>query len=325
LCLSLLDAFWFDDNQVKGVDVALFPTYYSIMGPMTTPRQRLRQILPLGIFLAGITAIGLGLGLGLATSVMAEERVVQGEFFFGPDMGEGPACAAAEQRAKQEALRQVLGERFSVSEQLSCREGRAGADAGTDNTDCVYNRLLWSEIDGDIKRAERLGRPEVVVVPGATRCTVRMRVVVDLPAQQPDPGFDFEASLSSISLRAKESVRFAVRPSAPMHMAIFSWAPAHDKTSVTRIFPNSFDTNALLRPAQENRIPSELGAQRYGFTVSFPAGLKQDFVDEYLIFVATKAPVAWLERYEFERFKARLREIAPPEKRVVKHSYRIVN
>lgn len=256
--------------------------------------------------------------MGLA---LAEVREVDGEFLFGPDTSERVACEAAEQRAKQEALRQVLGERFSVSEQLSCREGRAG----TDNTDCVYNTFLWSEIDGDIKDAQRLSAPRIEKQLGASRCAVRMRVTVYVPAVQPDPNFDFQASLSSIRLRSSESLAFVVRPSVPMHMAIFSWAPAHDKSSVTRIFPNDFDANALLRPAEENAIPSAQGSSRYGFTVRFPEGLKQDFVDEYLIFVATKMPIAWLSEYPFEQFKARLREIPQTDKRVVKHSYRIIN
>ena len=58
--------------------------------------------------------------------------------------------------------------------------------------------------------------------------------------------------------------------------------------------------------------------------MAFPADIKQDFVDEYLIFVATKTEVPWRESYKFEDFKKRLREISPPDKRVVKQSYRII-
>jgi hypothetical protein len=248
----------------------------------------------------------IGLALAISHSVKAEVRDVAGEFLFGPETSESKACEAAEQKAKQEALRQVLGERFSVSEQLSCREGRAS----TDNIDCVYNAFLWSEIDGDIKQAVRLESPVVEVAK---------------PEFAPDPGFDFQVLLRPIRLREGESLSFSVKPTAPMHLAIFGWAPSHDKKTVTRIFPNTFDSDALLRAQEENPIPSELGARRYGFQASFPVGLKQDYVDEYLIFVATKRPVAWLESYEFDQFRARIREISPPDKRVVKRSYRIIN
>lgn len=263
-------------------------------------------------------ACALVIPLGFAST---EVRETTGEFLFGPDMGVTPACDAAEQKAKQEALRQVLGERFSVSEQLSCREGRAGID----DTDCVYNTFLWSEIDGDIKEAQRLGEPLIDKQPGASRCRVRMRVVVDVPATAPDPGFDFQASLTSIRLRSNESVAFTVRPSVAMHLAVFSWAPSHDRSTVARIFPNDFDTSGLLQPQHVNHIPSEQGARHYGFQVSFPSNVKQDFVDEYLIFVATKRPMPWLTHYTFEQFRARLREMSPADKRVVKHSYRIIN
>ena len=263
----------------------------------------------------------IGLALAISQSVKAEVRDVTGEFLFGPETSESKACEAAEQKAKQEALRQVLGERFSVSEQLSCREGRAS----TDNIDCVYNAFLWSEIDGDIKQAVRLESPVVDKTLGASRCVVAMRVEVAKPEFAPDPGFDFQVLLRPIRLREGESLSFSVKPTAPMHLAIFGWAPSHDKKTVTRIFPNTFDSDALLRAQEENPIPSELGARRYGFQASFPVGLKQDYVDEYLIFVATKRPVAWPESYEFDQFRSRIREISPPDKRVVKRSYRIIN
>lgn len=271
---------------------------------------------------------GLHAGLFLAmlclsapTRALAEVREVTGEFLYGPETSERVACEAAEQRAKQEALRQVLGERFSVSEQLACRDGASV----TDNTDCVYNRFLWSEIDGDIRRAQRIGEPTTLKTLGSSRCVVRMQVTVHVPALQPDPSFDFQAFLNNIRLRSGESVDFVVRPSSPMHMAVFSWAPAHNKDAILRIFPNNFDANGLLRPGQDNPIPTVEGSRRYSYKVSFPSNVKQDFVDEYLIFVATRNPVTWLDSYDFDRFKARLREISPTEKRVVKHSYRIIN
>lgn len=257
----------------------------------------------------------------LCSAAQAESQEVTGEFFFGPSqMKIEDACNAAEQKAKQEALRRVLGERFSVSEQLSCREGRAQ----TDDTDCVYNTFLWSEIDGDIKVAKRLGDPDVTQTAGAWKCTVKMQVVVDVPATKPDPGFDFEVTLSAIRLREKESVSFVVKPSATTHLAIFGWSPLHDKKLVTRVFPNQFDSIGTLRPREIQRIPSERMASNYSFEVTFPRDVKQDFVDEYLIFVGTKSPVPWLDSYDFEQFKARLREVSPEDKRVVKHSYRVI-
>jgi hypothetical protein len=252
--------------------------------------------------------------------LLAEVREVTGEFLYGPNMSESQACEAAEQRAKQEALRQVLGERFSTNQQLSCREGAAGVD----DTECVYNTFLWTEIDGDITQATRIGQPVVDRQMGGARCTVRMQVAVDVPTQQPDPNFDFQASLSSIRLRSKEAVSFVIQPSATMHLAIFGWAPAQDKEKVVLIFPNIYDTKGLLAAKVNQAIPTAEGQRRYQFNVTFPAGVKQDFVDEYLIFVATKTPIAWLDQYEFEQFRSRLREISPPQKRVVKHSYRII-
>ena len=251
---------------------------------------------------------------------VAKTVEVSGEFLFPPSMGVTEACNFAEQRAKQDALRQVLGERVSVSEQLSCREG----GAATDDKNCVYDNFVWSEIDGDIKLAKLLDKPDITQTIGASSCKVRMQVVVDVPATKPDPGFDFEVSLSAIRLRAKESVSFAVKPSSTMHLAIFGWSPLQDKKTVTKVFPNQFDSSSTLRPRELQRIPSEQMASQYSLEISFPKDVKRDFVDEYLIFVGTKSSVPWLDNYDFETFKARLREISPSDKRVVKHSYRII-
>ena len=253
------------------------------------------------------------------TSLRAEVREVSGEIFFGPDTSEKQACEAAEQRAKQEALRLVMGERFSSSEQLSCKDGTAGVD----NTQCVYNTFRWTEIEGDIKQATRLGQ-QVDKQMGSSRCTVSMRIVVDVPQLQPDPSFDFQVKLNANRLRAKEAVSFQILPSSAMHMAVFAWAPSHNAATVSRIFPNAFDSQSRLAARVNHPIPSESGSARYQFEVDLPQGNKQDFVDEYLIFVGTTMPVAWLDEYDFDKFKSRLREISSPQKRVVKQSYRII-
>ena len=261
----------------------------------------------------------VGCALAFCSGLHAEVHDVSGEFFFGPETSEKQACEAAEQRAKQEALRLVMGERFSSSEQLSCKDGAAGVD----NTQCVYNTFRWTEIEGDIKQATRLGQ-QVDKQMGSSRCTVNMRVVVDMPKLLPDPSFDFRVKLNSIRLRAKEAVSFQILPSATMHMAVFAWAPSHNPATVVRIFPNAFDSQSRLAATVNHPIPTESGGSRYQFVVDFPKGNQQDFVDEYLIFVATTTPVTWLDEYDFEKFRSRLREISPPQKRVVKQSYRII-
>jgi hypothetical protein len=260
-----------------------------------------------------------GCALAFCSGLQAEVQEVSGEFFYGPNTSEKQACEAAEQRAKQEALRLVLGESISSSEQLSCKDGAAGVD----DTQCVYNTFRWTEIEGDIKQATRLGQ-QVDKLMGSSRCTVTMRIEVDVPKLQPDPSFDFQVKLNANRLRGKEAVSFQITPSAAMHMAVFAWAPSHNAATVSRIFPNAFDSQSRLAARVNHSIPSEAGGSRYQFEVDLPKGGQQDFVDEYLIFVATTTPVAWLDEYDFDKFKSRLREISPPQKRLVKQSYRII-
>ena len=259
--------------------------------------------------------------LALACLPAAADKVqVTGEFLYGPDVSEKTACDAAEQRAKEEAVRRVSGEMVSAEDQLSCRETSGKADSHT----CSFNRFAWSTIDGDIKEATLLREPQVTRLQGVSKCSVSMQVDVVKPTQAPDPGFDFGVKLSAGVLKPGDEIVFEIAPSTPMYLAVFGWTPIErDKGRVVRLFPNAFDGDPQVKTT--TRLPSAGNAGQYGFYASWMEGVMRDFLDEYLVFVATKSPVNWLGEYAFDDFRAALREIPAAQKRVHRRAYRIIN
>ncbi len=243
----------------------------------------------------------------------------RGERVFGPEMAEADACRAAEERAREDALRRRLGEHLAAEDLLACSE-RGG------KAECDLHRSVWTTLDGDI-RAVRDRRVETRdgPLPGFRVCTVSLFADVGVAIGRPDPSFDLKAALNTRVFRDGDSLALTIRPTQPMYLAVFQWQPDEGSPhTVSRLFPNAMDSgNRFDGPGT---IPTAAGAQRYSFTVSFPAGLAagRDDADEYLLVVATRKKVDFLDSYDIDAFKGRLLEIPRSDSRLVKLAYMVV-
>lgn len=257
---------------------------------------------------------------GTCSQSSAESVVVQGEFLYGPEISEKVACEAAEQRAKEDAVRRVYGEILSAEDQFSCRE----SNGKIDNRQCSFNRFAWTTIDGDIKAVKTIEPPTVTKQQGASKCQVTLEVNVLKPEQSSDPNFNFGVQLSASVLKVGDSIGFEIEPSSPLYMAVFGWTPSESgKGQVVKLFPNVYDNDPLV--SSRFRLPSQKNSNQYSFSVTWVEGVKRDFLDEYLFFVSTKKPITWLSEYSFDGFKSQLREIPESQKRVHRKAYRVVN
>lgn len=241
------------------------------------------------------------------------------ERVFGPETSQAEACRAAEQQAREQALRTRLGERLSAEDLLACSEH--GGDA-----ECALHRSVWISLDGDIRAVrDRTVTTADGPVAGFRVCTVSLEADVGTAIGQPDPSFDFTASLNTRVFRDGEDMTLAIAPSQPMYIAVFQWQPTdRSPDPVRRLFPNPWDSGD--RFASAGTVPSAAGARRYALRVGFPAGLAaaQPTADEYLLVVATRTRVAFRDAYGFDEFKGRLLEIPRPDSRLVKLAYTVV-
>jgi hypothetical protein len=244
--------------------------------------------------------------------------VVKGDYRYGPNISEQEACNVAAQRAKEDALRQVFGEMISVDEQFSCRE-KSGR---IENRDCAYDKSTWSMIDGEIGSAVQQNQV-IFNEDGAKRCWVELKVDVFKPTKRPDFDLDLKVTLANSLFKTGDNLSFEVAPSKSGYLAVFSWTPnSGDRSLVTKIFPNVIEPVGLINVRR--KIPgTSPSAVNYEFKLKFEDA-KKDFVDEYLIFILTSRKINWMEEYNYDDFRSRLREIPGDEKRTVKRAYRIV-
>ena len=249
--------------------------------------------------------------------VYAEMVTVKGEYLYGPETSEADACRMAEERAKTSALSRVFGEQVSLEQQLSCRE-----ITGT-NSDysCELNSLTWSLVEGDIKATTAYSK----VVESRTdekSCTVTLTADVVIPDKKPDLNFQVNATINEKIYRVGDILTMEFEPTAPMHIVVFNWVPHQDRNLVTQIFPNPSEPQGYI--TKKTSIPSSNRLSDYAFIMLDSLPKDRNFVDKYLIIIATKKPVKWLSKYQLSELKARLREIPVDERRVIKQGYQLI-
>jgi len=269
------------------------------------------------VFLAALFS-GLGIGATLAATVSVTTK---GEFLFPSTMSEDAACDAARQRALEEAVRQSRGESVSAEEQFSCRETRESA---TDSAACTFNRSVWSQLDGEV-RSSTVTRKfvfEVENAPGVRRCFIELNAQIEARPKSSDPNFDFSVRLSKTVFLSGDDLQIQITTKQKMNLAVFSWIPSQDKELAQRIFPNAFDLSPEIESTRQ--IPKQTRDNDYRLEVTFPSNFDRDFSDEYLLFVATKKEIRWLDSYNIKDLNDRLRELDPDGKRVHRRAYRVV-
>jgi hypothetical protein len=238
---------------------------------------------------------------------------------FTTAISEDRACEIAEQKAKENAIRLARGETLSAEEQLSCRE-RGGQ---VDNEQCFLNQIVWSRLDGHIRSSKVLNKfvLNILGVSGVKKCRVEIEAIVSNSKLEADPSFDYKVELNQTIFKPGEKLELKITPARKIYLAVFSWIPSDKKLMVNKIYPNAFDQSALIdRPRS---IP-DAKSKMYDFEVVFPNNLSTDFSDEFLLFVATKNPVAWLNSYTIENLNERLFEIPGVQKRVYRRAYRVM-
>ncbi len=266
---------------------------------------------------AGVALLGL-LVLLAPLPAAAGWVSARAERIFSPDTPEAEACAAAEERAKEDAIRQVSGERLASEDLMRCEE--RGEEAS-----CTLNRSVWNTVDGDVRAVRNRRTETTALADGLRRCTVSLEAEIIVAKGVPDPSFDLGVTLNTSVFRQGEAMEIALTPNRPMSVAIFLWLPYESgEAQVTRVFPNSMDPSTTITgPAT---VPSAEGKRRYVMRVGFPDGqpATRRLVDEYLMVVATRQPVEWRGSYRLDEFRARLLELPRGDSRIVRRGYAVV-
>jgi len=268
----------------------------------------MRPILPLAMLVCLLS------GLARAEWVQAE-----GGYAYPGTVTEAEACANAEDRARTDAIRKVTGENVAAEETLRCSE------QGDDEAQCAHNSAVWTSLGGVIVATRNRTQQTVAEQGSFHRCEVRFEADVRISQGTADPGFTLGVSLNAAVYRDGEAMTIKLNPSQAMYVQIFQWLPYEKgEAQVGRLFPNGFDVQS--RVAGIATVPSEQGGKRYGLRLVYPADQPtgRKMVDEYLMVVATRAPVVFRDSYTLDDFQKVLAEIPRNDSRIVKRAYNIV-
>lgn len=217
----------------------------------------------------------------------AEIVTEKGKHRHTGNISHNKSCKIAEQKAKKNAIIKSIGQTISSDVVSNCSE----VDG---EFECERNQLSLFELNGVITFSQRVGRPNYGEVPGSEGiffCEVSIRANVEPVKKNLDPTFQFDVKLNQQIFRSGENMEIEINTSKRMYMTIFQWLPYGGKkfNIITKIFPNK-EYNKNIN----NLIDGQLVLK---YQTYFPEEIKEQKVDEYLIFVASEEDINWLKSY----------------------------
>jgi hypothetical protein len=225
--------------------------------------------------------------LFLAIPLKAEIVTETGKHRHVGNISKNQSCKIAEQKAKKNAIIKSIGQTISSDVVSNCSE----VDG---EFECERNQLSLFELNGEITFSKRLGKPnygEELGSDGIFFCEVTIRVNVEPVKKNLDPTFQFDVKLNQEIFRSGENMEIEINTSKKMYMTIFQWPPYGGKkyNIISKIFPNK-DFNKNI----DNLIDGKLVLK---YETYFPEEIKENKVNEYLIFVASEKNINWLNSY----------------------------
>jgi len=225
----------------------------------------------------------------------AEIVTATGKYKHLGDKTKNQSCKIAEEKAKKNAIIKTLGQSVASEVVSKCSE----IDG---EYDCERNQLSLFELNGDITSSKILNKTyEKELGSEILFCQIDIEANVEPVKQNLDPTFQFDVKLNQEIFRNGEIIDININTSKKMYMTIFQWLPYGGKkyNKVTKIFPNKdFNKNT------DNLIEENINLK---YEIYFPEEIKQNKVDEYLVFIASEKDIPWLNEYtEMESLKSQL-------------------
>ncbi len=211
-----------------------------------------------------------------------------GEYAFGPDVSENTACRKAEDRAKLDAIRNVLGEEVVSQSSMQCKE-----DNG-----CKLDVDVWSLSDAHLRKTKVSDR-EVFDKLGTKVCKVTINAQVSSERPFADLHID-----SKFSYKDGEQMSMQINSTDKGNLNIFHV----EGNKASRIFPNAFQNTSMIEKTIS--IPTH----QYSMTV------KASKFDESLVFVLTKNNEKFLESYDLTELNNKLTSIPVKERKIVRRN-----
>jgi len=225
----------------------------------------------------------------LCASCLAHAERVKGtgEYSFGPDTAENVACRLAEEKAKQNAIANFVGEMIESAQNENCKDEK-----------CTMLSTLYTEVSGKIKTVYKRDKQ---VYPNRDRqvCEVDLDVEVEKIT-----------STIKFHVDGKNSFKTGER---------FVFQAVSGLTGTVGVF-NLVDkqyqliyTDKVLEINKQIQIPST----RYKMQAELPNGKSHS--NELLVFLFTDKNLTFKSRYSTMEFEALVKDIPFSSRKVINH------
>ena len=224
---------------------------------------------------------------------MANAEVIrgEGEYRFGPDTAENVACRIAEDRAKQNAIQNFIGEYIEHQTNEVCR----------DQT-CTTFKSFFSETSGEIKR---IVNKNSIVAPekGYSVCIVEVDAEI---------------------VRVKNSIKFTVKGESEFsHGDRFSLSAISNRSGKFAVYNLIDESYRLVYEGKITRTNSEFTIPKANkFQALLPVGRQQS--KEMLVFVFTEKDLTFQPRYSKIEFEQMVNELSFTSRKLVNHPINIM-
>ena len=222
------------------------------------------------------------------SSLAHAERVSgTGEYSFGPDTAENVACRLAEEKAKQNAIANFVGEMIESAQNENCKDEK-----------CTMLSTLYTEVSGKIKTVYKRDKQ---VYPNRDRQVCEVDIVAEV-----------EKITSTIKFHVdgKNSFKTGER---------FVFQAVSGLTGTVGVF-NLVDkqyqlvyTDKVLEINKQIQIPST----RYKMQAELPNGKSHS--NELLVFLFTDKNLTFKSRYSTMEFDSLVKDIPFNSRKVINH------
>ena len=225
----------------------------------------------------------------LCVSCLAHAERVSGtgEYSFGPDTAENVACRLAEEKAKQNAIANFVGEIIEAAQNENCK-----------NEKCTMLSTLYTEVSGDIKT---IYKKDKQVYPDKNRQVCEVDIVAEV-----------EKITSTIKFRVEGKNQLKVGDR-------FVFQAVSGLTGTVGVF-NLVDkqyqlvyTDKVLEINKQIQIPST----RYKMQAELPNGKSHS--NELLVFLFTDKNLTFKSRYSTMEFDSLIKDIPFSSRKIVNH------
>ena len=217
----------------------------------------------------------------------AERVSGTGEYSFGPDTAENVACRLAEEKAKQNAIANFVGELIEAATNENCKDEK-----------CTTLSTLYTEVSGEIKT---IIKKDKQVYPDRNRQVCEVDIVADV-----------EKITNTMKFHVEGKNQFKVGERFVFHAVSGITGTVGVFNLVDKEYQMVY-TDKVLETNKQIQIPSA----RYKMQAELPLGKSHS--NELLVFLITDKNLTFKSRYSTMEFDSLVKDIPFNSRKVINH------